>query len=253
MEVEVRLRYATLDNPAWTWSDVLQYAMQRCLPFHLMTLNGCIPLPITPSVAEPLLADFRDKVEFVRRWKTKVLNLLQSPRSRAFLFMGGIEARIAIQMGGVEYVQRALSSPSPTLPHSMSLVVDGQEYACDTVTSGEIQLLLGTLLPHPPRRVPRSLWPSSYILKTKLPESFHEEWNSRCETLFQRVWREINSDRPQLRQITQWRVYFEFGGFANEPLPSTDSQMWLDAYKELTAGGSDQWHGTLLTNLLSSG
>jgi len=247
---EVRFRYAAVDNPTWSLGDGLRYAIQRCLSFRILTPVARISDDEVPLSADPVLVHTDNLREFVQRWRSKVEILLQSPHSRAFVFMGGIEARLAIQLGGAGYLQRVMSQSTIRGPRTMSKIIEGCEYSDDTVTLGEIKLLLGTLLPHlPKRKVERSLWPSSELLRLKFPEGFCGEWNDRCESLFQAIWKQLNSDKPKFRDGTKWRSFFEYGNHVNQSVAQADAHVWLDAYNEMIASGGKQWHGSLLSDL----
>ena len=247
---EVRFRYAALNNPTWRLEDGLRYAIERCLPFRILSPVTGTPRVTVPLRADPVLAHHVDLWQFVQQWRSKVQTLLQSPHSRAFVSMGGIEARLAIELGGTGYLQRVLSHSTTEGPRTISRVINGQEYTDDTVTPGEVKLLLGTLLPQLPiRKVERSLWPSTEVLRLKFSESYRGEWNDRCETLFQVIWNQVNSDKPKLRDKTKWRTFFEYGSRVNQPLARADSQVWLDAYNKVIAVDGKEWHGCLVTDL----
>jgi hypothetical protein len=115
-------------------------------------------------------------------------SLLARPHAAAFLFEGGLVARIAQEFGGVDLISRAMSGPSvqvtqfhygytdPSLPFPAS---------CDRVSPFEIDLLLGVAERSPGRAV-ESIWPSE--------ASFHQfefwygEWWSPFSDLPHLTW-----------------------------------------------------------------
>ena len=256
---ELRLRFAALDNPAWNLVDVLNYAIHRCVPFHVMKRVVDMPRfvrsPIGPT---PTPCDQDGISSVVSQWRSDVQSLLASPHSRAFLFIGGIETRIAIHMGGADFLKRCMENPISG-PHIVSEAVNGHTYIRDSVSLDEINLLLGSVPPPfkethnrqkgEPRTVHRSLWPSSHVLETKFSECFRGEWNLDCESLFQTIWKSIDSGNPRLRTSTQWRVYFKYGARTHKQVALADPQSWLNAYEQLNAVNPQQWHQTLLADI----
>ena len=248
-ELEVRLRYAALEHPTWTLRDVLCYAIGCCLPFRIM-FPICATLPSLTAPPNLILTDEQSVLHLVAQWKEGVRLLLQSPHSRALLFMGGIEARIAIRFGGDEFVRRAMSVPMITDGRNVLRVVDGQSYLEDKASPSEVNLLLGCLLPIPPHKVECSLWPSSALLREMFAEGFRCEWNTACEQLFNHIWVEVHSSKPQLRTSKQWRSFFRHGGHTNRTLPSsTDEKIWTNAKSEFRAADGREWQGARLAHL----
>jgi hypothetical protein len=192
--------------------------------------------------------DHENPQEVVRRWKAGLADFFKRRHSRALMFLGGIETRLALRVGGLDFVRSAMQGVDLTGPRCTE-ERDGQVFTDDAVTVDEVSLLLGCITPASAnrRKVVRSLWPSSAQLKLKFSEHFTGDWNSSCEDLFQAIWREVNGQMPKLRNITQWRTFFKHGGRTNSTSPSLEQSAWREAHEVLIE--KVEWHGMRMSDL----
>lgn len=251
--VEVRLRTAAAcANPPWTTQDLLYYAVEHGFRFRIMVPLTAERIEHRDTISPPttLEVQSKDLALLVKQWRRAVEKLLQARRSRAFLFLGGIEARLAISIGGTPLLRSAGSGVDLTGHMYTTVTSDGQTLADDAVTADEIRLLLGYVALTPPQTTDRSLWPSSDILRSKCPASFDGDWNSRCENLFQNILSEVNSAKPQLRSKTQWGRFIRHGGFTVSSTPSPDSRLWAVEHKHLVDSTGCDWHESGVPALL---
>ena len=251
--VEVRLRSAAASaNPPWTIRDLLCYAVEHGFRFRIMVPLTAERTEHRDAISPPttLEVQSRDLALLVKQWRYAVEKLLQARRSRAILFLGGIEARLAISIGGTPFLRSAGNGVDLTGHMYTTVTSDGQTLADDAVTADEIRLLLGYVALTPPQTTDRSLWPSSEILRSKCPASFDGDWNSRCENLFQNILSEVNSAKPQLRSRTQWGRFIRHGGFAVSSTPSSDSRLWAVEHEHLIDSTGCDWHGSGVPALL---
>lgn len=249
--VELRIRSAVAAHPGWSLEDVLAFAVAHCLPFRIMTPVSLTPASYTTE-ASVLDIEHENPLEVVRRWKAGLACLFQCRHSRALVFIGGIETRLALMVGGLDFMRSAMHSADLTGPQCIE-EMDGQVYTDDAVSADEVNLLLGCVVPTlgNGRKVVRSLWPSSAQLKLKFPEHFTGDWNTPCENLFQAIWLEVNGPNPKLRNVTQWRTFFKHGGRTNSASPSLDHSAWREAHEALIMTAKDEWHGKRISGLLA--
>jgi hypothetical protein len=145
--------------------------------------------------------------ELKYRYESEVYTILQRPHARAFLFMGGIVARVAKLFGKEDLMHQALQGPSiQTTVHHAGYTDIETELKYDQVSKWEVRRLLGFFEKEKKGDPDRSVFPSEALFKEFAP--FQDEWNDYCEQWLQKVVTEISEDRIILRSPTDWIEHF---------------------------------------------
>lgn len=249
MLVEVTLRQALAAHPTWRLGDLLDYALEHYLRFRIL-------VPITPLIlyTSPIETNEHlsgpgvgaDAVALVQTWKTRVTSLLNHPRGRAFAFAGGIEARIAVYVGGAAYLERVKMGPllsGPTFSHS----VNGRVFYDDDLLDGDFETLLGTVSPVHPQTVPRTLWPSTELLASCIKGyNRHTEWNAACEAVFLAVKDEMEEHKPCPRPRALWTRFIKHNGVTQQLGLNTGGILDKSTAMTIHHSFERDWHGSRL-------
>lgn len=267
---EVRLRYLALKRPECSWSDILSWALSRCISFQLVVRSSDLEL-FRPQIVTQAMLDnavhfhsdsqqplqhLPDIRKYIQRWRASCSDILKRDHARAFLFCGGIVSRLALMLGGEELVRRAISGPSCQLTvnelgHTTHL--DNHNYRSDRVSDAEIAILLGQtdVDTKVNGTVQRFLFPPQSVFDRKIP-AYAGQWSQPCEDLFQSLWGQVSdpkSANPMLLTAAEWVKYIrpvtnvgQALRFEDEPLP----QIWAGIAQELAVTMGGKLHGVVL-------
>ncbi|KII93296.1 hypothetical protein PLICRDRAFT_101579, partial [Plicaturopsis crispa FD-325 SS-3] len=221
---EVRMRYwvLTADHPL-SVPQVLRMALERCLPFRIevptSVAESFAPQPLSNlerraatfyqlGRTETLAAHNLTGYEYRDRYQTMVLELLSRPHARAFLFKGGIIARLAWEYGGLDLVIRAMQGPSVQVSHySRGQVTHGDiRTTDDQVSEPEVWLLLGLAQTGARQTTDHWLWPPPELWEES--GIFQGEWNERAEGWFKRIVRSFEEGKTRPMSTSDWKQIF---------------------------------------------
>jgi hypothetical protein len=257
---EVRLRYISLTHPNWTWSDILTWALSMCIRFQLVIPSRDLELFKPPKttqsmldnavfynrdVEQPLLYE-KDVSIFVLRWRAACANLMKRDHARAFLFQGGIVARLALALGGEDLILSALAGPSPQLTVNelgCTTHIGNQNLRSDSVSSSEIDVLLGRAAAPAAGGSRRSLFPLQSIFDEKIPV-YAGQWSQPCEVLFQHLWNHLEI-QPVMRTPAEWvKILGPITalGRSLQFAPNPSPQSWESLVQELAGTIEKRWN-----------
>lgn len=246
---EAQLRLAFSQHSTWNISNILDYALDRRFNFRIMVQCSSPPQHGQPEPYQPLQQEKGGKVQntrLVEEWRARVNSLLSRPHSRGLAFVGGIEARIAADIGGVAFLDRGRLGPTLTGPSFYTWTTNGVTYYDDDVTQNDVDTLLGVVAPGARQSVNRSLWPSTEDLRDSLQYYDREmEWNDTCEAIFLAIKADVNGPNPVLRTYAKWKRFIQRNGATRKEVRGLDRDVALG-----THDSSDcDWHGSLIPSL----
>jgi hypothetical protein len=255
---EVRLRYFALRHPHLTWSHVLNWALSMCIPFDLVLATRDVelfrPQEVTPSMtansihfhgaSEQFLRDNVDPNKNFLRWQASCTSLVRRYHARAFLFRGGIVARLAIAFGGGELLRTVASGPSPQLTvnelgKTVPIMGAHQNFRSDSVTDEEVGVLLGTIVSTRGGN-PSTFFPPQSIFDDV---SFDGQWNEQCEGMFQYIWKHLNHTPKANTSAAWWKLFRPVTNLGQlYRVRKVDSVAWEDVLERM----GTRWNGNPL-------
>ena len=165
------------------------------------------------------------------------------------MLSGGLEGMIVCWIGGEGLIQRVIQGPVLTGPHVKFLHPNGQEYYNNTTTEAEHEILLRVMPPQGHQTLVCSLWPTSAILSSYVPDYAPgtKAWSIKCEHIFCAIQNKINSGKAQPMNRCEWLRFLRFGGFINQT--STEGDVWLQHHDDSINLGYHDWHCISLSDL----
>ncbi|KAF7967325.1 hypothetical protein HWV62_34699 [Athelia sp. TMB] len=205
-----RIRSWLFEDPSLPLTQMLGRAISYCVPFRLEMPEANVQefrkpriqyqqwerdaaLYYRPGYRDPQVEYTANKAELAGLYVSSVLPLLRKPNAPAFLFEGGLLARIARHFGGQDLIDRAMLGLSAAVTlHRAGEVSADRDTQRESVTPWEQQALLGYTKVVPPQQVTHSVFPPvSTFEETCL--LYEEAWTDECEDWFKRMLARCNS------------------------------------------------------------
>ena len=141
---------------------------------------------------------------------SRVNDIIRRPHARILIGMGGPEAWLGRKWGGPELVAQFMEGPSPDVYlHRRGYIDSDNEHPMflymDKMTPQEIDVLFGCI--HNDSDRDRSLYPSRDILD-KGCFFWSGEWDTRMDTMFNDITKEILQGSAKFRTPGMWNKYF---------------------------------------------
>ncbi|KAF7973925.1 hypothetical protein HWV62_13984 [Athelia sp. TMB] len=217
-----RIRSWLFEDPALPATQLLGRALSYCIPFQLEIPEKVLRLFFKPKTqyvqwerdaALYYRPGYRDQqidytangAELAELYQGSVLPLLRKPNAPAFLFEGGLLARIARHFGGQDLIDRALKgvSAAVTLHRAGETSMD-RDTRRESVTTWEQQVLLGYTKIGPNQKYTHSVFPPVATFE-EFCIPYEEAWTDECEDWFQHLMRRLMNNAPLCLTEGGWR------------------------------------------------
>ncbi|KAF7965263.1 hypothetical protein HWV62_44725 [Athelia sp. TMB] len=259
-----RIRAWMLDEPRLSATALLDRALAFFLPIHLE-----IPAAIVHQFTKPLAAynhwelaagDFyraerpdetitwkANGADYASNYRGSVLNLLNKPNAHAFLYEGGLLARIAYEYGGETLMARAKSGLSAAVTlHGAAATSIERTTKRESVSASEQLTLVGQSLPAPPKTDVHYIFPPAWVFNEGF-SPYDGMWNEDCESWFQRIIKKIKDNAPPAKTDGGWTRDLRSARKKERIRAST----WTHASQELMRLQGDSWEGKRLKDIIS--
>ncbi|KAF7979556.1 hypothetical protein HWV62_41826 [Athelia sp. TMB] len=200
-EAQWRIRAWLLREPELLATQLLNRALSRFIPFRLEMPEAALPkftraqeeysgwdvvaaLYYEPGYRDPELCYTPSAATQASKFRSSVLAILHKPNATAFLFEGGLLARIAYQYGGIQLVRRAMTglSAAVTLHRDGATSIE-RSTRRENVSTYEKSRLLGVFKPAEGKTVAHSMFPPLTIFRDYF-HAYDGVWTAECEDWF---------------------------------------------------------------------
>ncbi|KAF7965579.1 hypothetical protein HWV62_42836 [Athelia sp. TMB] len=184
-------------------------------------------------------------VNYVAAYKTSALGVLAKPNAPAFLFQGGILARLAYYFGGPALVEQATRGLSTGVTlHGAGFTSIDRGTKREEVTDYDKMVLVGYSETSGPQTEPHYLFPPEHVFnECFLP--YDLEWTEYCERWFMKVMATLDNNAPVSRTESGWRTELRMVRKALR----IDDRTWKEAREEIMAVGGPSWEGARVRDL----
>ena len=143
-------------------------------------------------------------------YMSRINDIIRRPHARILIAMGGPEAWLGRKWGGSELVAQFMDGPSPDVYlHRRGYIDSDDEHPMflytDEMSPQELDVLFGCIRSDSERD--RSLYPSRLILDEGC-FFWTGEWDSRMDTMFTELTKEIMQGSAKFRTPGMWNEYF---------------------------------------------
>ncbi|KAF7972074.1 hypothetical protein HWV62_19149 [Athelia sp. TMB] len=245
---------------------LLSRAMSYFIPFHLE-----IPAPAIPRFMrtkehftsweiaashfyqnphhDHLITYDANGVDYAATYKSSVLALLNKPNASAFLFEGGLVARIAYEYGGQQLVERAMGGLSAafTLHGSGSTSID-RGTRRDYVTDYEKLVLIGHSKPAEGKDKVHFFYPPIQLF-TETFGLYDGCWTPELESWFVGIKTRIDRGEPRVRTSGGWLKDLR----QERRTMRTSNDHWRNLEREILRTQGPSWEGRRIANLFDLG
>lgn len=122
--------------------------------------------------------------EYARDYELSMLEILNRPNSMAFLFEGGLLARLALHYGNPGFLKRALEGPSAAMVlHGSGHTDFNRSTIREHITDPKKNILLGQSKPGSSRTETCYVWPPVVIFQARFLV-YDRRWTQDCENWF---------------------------------------------------------------------
>ncbi|KII89604.1 hypothetical protein PLICRDRAFT_174464 [Plicaturopsis crispa FD-325 SS-3] len=263
---EVRMcHWVQMEGGSMNLDQLLLRAIERCLEFRveipIERAREFVPDELTPlelgattfhevGYVETFYDANLDCYQLRDNYTATVLTLLTRPHARAFLFLGGIKARLARHFGGNDLLMRAVYGPSPLVSHHLRGRVTHEKSTTidDRVCEAEEWLLLGRVKGVGRRTADRWIWPPPSLLHDSW--IFNGEWNQYAENWFQKYLRLFVAGRVFAKTYGEWKQYLHH----EKPTP-THPPLTTKSWRILKShidSKSQAWNDARIVDLFST-
>lgn len=197
------------------------------------------------SQARPIIYNANGS-EYARDYELSVLEILNRPNSTAFLFEGGLLARLASHYGNAGFLNRALEGPSAAMVlHGFGHTDFTRSTIRERVTEPEKNVLLGQSSPGGSKTEIHYVWPPVVIFQAKFL-AYDGRWTQECENWFLERAALIKGGFVDSKTEGGWWHHFRH---ARRGSRITDDQ-WRTVEDEIIATSGISWEGAALGSLL---
>ncbi|KAF7985635.1 hypothetical protein HWV62_2143 [Athelia sp. TMB] len=261
-----RLRAWFAEEPTIRATTLLGRALSRFIPFYLeipapavhqfaRKREQCTPWEVAAGLfyqtgyQDPPIVYQDNRVDYAAKYKSSVLALLNKPNAPAFLYEGGLVARIAFEFGGVPLVQRAMGGLSAAFTlHGAGATSIDRGTRRESVSEYEKLVLLGHSVPSGVKEKVHSFCPPIKLFENTFA-LYDGVWTTALEAWFQRITVPIHQGEPKVRTAGGWAK-----DLRNERHHlRVQEAHWDNAEREIILTQGPSWEGRRLTGLFDLG
>ena len=216
---EVKLRLWSLFAPLGP-KELMQRALERHVPFGLSVRSDdaflfrkemytdaeSISLYYSPGFVTPYIAHSTDGFQLWNSYVLSVTNLLSRPHARALAFQGGLVSRLVQEFAPKSFYDGLAYGPSAQITRYGKGHTDpDRQTVDDELSTYDIGVILGTVIPPTGKDGIYSIWPSGSIFVDKF-RGWNGEWTVECEQWFQDCLKE-KRNKATVWPAREWRRF----------------------------------------------
>lgn len=248
---EWRIRAWLVRDPYMPLTTLMGKALSAHIPFRLEIPDAVIPLFRLPvneysdwdhkagsyyhDVSHERLINYDDNgATYKKDYKLSVIELLNRPHATAFLYEGGLLARIAKQYSGNDLARRAMKGPSAVITlHGAGYFAAERSTRREHVTEFEKLVLIGQSNPTGHKKDAHYIFPPPHIFRMKFPR-YDGRWTEECEEWIKIRFERIENGIMDAKTVGGWES--ELRRWRREPV-LTKAQWDVIADEVITTRG----------------
>ncbi|KZP10443.1 hypothetical protein FIBSPDRAFT_963150 [Athelia psychrophila] len=196
-------------------------------------------------VQERLINYNENGVIYRQEYELSVMELLNRPNAGAFLFEGGLLARIARRYSSQDLVTRALKGPSAAITlHGAGYFTAERATRREHVTDFEKLILIGQSNPTGHKTEAHYVFPPPQVFRERFAK-YDGIWNQDCEDWIQQRFARIDENIIEARTIRGWDA--ELWKWRRHPRFTV--AQWATVAEEMITARGASWEGTPIREL----
>lgn len=261
---EWRIRAWLVRNPYMPITTLLKNALSAHIPFRLEIPNDAISFFRRPldqysdwehdaagyyhDISHERLIDYSDTGVIYRKdYELSVIELLNRPHAPAFLYEGGLLARIAKHYSSRNLPARAMKGPSAAITlHGAGYFIPERSTRREHVTDFEKLVLIGQSNPTGHKKEAHFIFPPPQIFNERFLR-FDGQWTEDCEEWIQIRFDRIENNVLDAKTIGEWVA--ELRRWRRKP--RLTSAQWDAIAAEVIDTAGPSWEGRPLHELFN--
>jgi hypothetical protein len=245
---EFKMRYMAVTCPGIRFPrHVLEAAMEHGIEFHIAfkpadaakfrpdsedrTSRGVTKAMVDRHNKGPRLNPSPSMADVVQQYKANLGQIGLRPHAPCIIARGGVPSWILRAYLGVGHVAAYMEGPSMQISvhrdgANDSADRDGIDVTWDELSEGDYLAMSG-LISGRTLEEDLYLYPTDAMLM-EFSDHYYGEWNPFCDKTFERLKRELDSQRARGRTRSEWKKYFQSSNHGREAPPLKVTQRFIE-------------------------